>query len=134
MKSVGPELLDSASKLTARWVDELIEKYQRPVIVIDPVQPRQRGDANEAEALNELIEHLGDCAQHPLRSVRRDLLRLPARLLPGEKRADVAHRGSQLETPLKLLRVRACQDALLGSGCDGDPTGAEHGHHRPGLP
>ncbi len=66
VNAVGPELLDTASKLTARWVEELKEKYQRPVwpvIVIDPIQRWQRGDANEVEALNELVERLRDCAQ-----------------------------------------------------------------------
>jgi hypothetical protein len=61
----GPELLHRVAERLKRWVGDLQEDYSRevwPVVVIDPIQRWQARGAGEVEALNELVEVLGEVA------------------------------------------------------------------------
>lgn len=66
-RATGPALLDECGRIVRAWRRKLEDEHQRdvwPVVVLDPIQRWQDNAKNEVEALNELVEVMGEHAEN----------------------------------------------------------------------
>ena len=66
-RATGPALLDECGRIMRAWQRQLEDEHQRdvwPVVVFDPIQRWQDNSKNEVEALNELVEVMGEYADN----------------------------------------------------------------------